>query len=170
MGRAYGTPIASTTDGPQIRSAQSQAELRLELALGGASLPGVLWRVEAVSYSTCTLREDGSEDYSSTPPRLELFALPVHHWTPTGASLEEFSGARRRWVRLGHGGKEYASRTPDEALRQFADRRRAQIRILEAQLARARRELRLTEPWQKQSEPLVVEPYRAPPFLSVRPF
>lgn len=145
MGRAYGTPVPQTIDGPQIRAAERTALDSLDRSYRGCP-PDVLWRIEAVSYSGCSLDQFGGEHYYSTDPRLELFALPVHKWTPHGATLEEWSGARRRWVRLDEGGKEYASRTPEQALRQFAARRRAQIHILQAQLARARRELALTGP------------------------
>lgn len=137
MGRAYGTPIPQTTDGPQCRVAESQALAR--------TTPGdYLFRVEAVSYSY-TVDAD-REEYGSTEPRLEVFALEVLRWTEQGATLREMSGARNRWVNLQPGAKQYASRTVAEAVEQFASRRRAQIYILQRQLRRAEEDLRLTQP------------------------
>lgn len=151
MGKAYGTPIPQTTDGPQMLVAERQARNALDRAYRGCP-PDVLWRIEAVSYSQCV--DPDADRYESTPPRLELFALAVHKWTPYGATLEEYSGCRRRWVRMDDNAKQYASRTPLKALWQFKRRRRAQIRILQAQLARAERELALTEPCPAAPVPL----------------
>lgn len=138
MGRAYGTPIPQTTDGPQCRVAESQALAR--------TIPGeYLFRVEAVSYSY-TVDAD-REEYGSTEPRLEVFALEVLRWTEQGATLRyEWAGSRNRWVNLQPGAKQYASRTVAEAVEQFASRRRAQIYILQRQLRRAEREWALTQP------------------------
>lgn len=143
MGRAYGTPIPQTTDGPQCDAAQRTAEDRLQRQYEG-SPPEVLWRVEAVSYSY-TVDAD-REEYGSTDPRLEIFPLEVLRFTEHGATLCEMSGARHRWVNLQPGAKQYASRTVAEAVEQFANRRRAQLYILRRQLARAERELGLTQP------------------------
>lgn len=138
MGRAYGTPIPQTVDGPVVRSI-------LEALSLVRTVPGdYLFRVEAVSYSEVIDAE--AERYGSTPPRLELFPLQVRKWTQHGATLEEYSGMRRRWVDLRPDAKQYASRTAAEAIEQFAKRRRAQIYILQAQIARAERELALTQP------------------------
>lgn len=128
MGLAYGTPIPVTVDGPQVAGAATIAESRTP---GGSEY---LWRVEAVSYSV----SDGWGGYSSTGPRLELFLRYVTKWTPCGARIEG-----GRWVDLREGRKQWASRTPEEALVQFRARRLAQIHILERQLARARLELEL---------------------------
>jgi hypothetical protein len=137
MGRAYGVPIPQTTDGPQCACAETQALRR--------AIPGdYLFRVEAVRYSQ-TIDAD-AELYGSTDPRLEVFPLRVHAWTQHGATLEEWSGARRRWVDLRPEAKQYASRTVAEAVEQFAKRRRAQIYLVERQLRRAQDELRLTQP------------------------
>lgn len=139
MARAYGTPIAQTIDGPACNAAESQA-LR-------HTIPGdYLFRVEAVTYSTCHLSENDAEVYGSIDPRLEVFALEVLRFTEHGATLRETTGARHRWVDLRDGAKQYASRTVAEAVEQFATRRRSQIWILQRQLARAERELALTKP------------------------
>lgn len=151
MGKAYGTPVPTTLDGPQILAAERQATDKLDRTYHGCP-PDVLWRVEAVSYSQCV--DPDADRYESSPPRLELFALPVHKWTPHGATLEEWTGARRRWVRLDDDGKQYASRTPADALEQFRRRRVAQINILQAQLARAERELALCNPMRAPQGPL----------------
>lgn len=143
MGRAYGTPIPQTIDGPQIPVAERSAEDALHGWYAGPP-PEVLWRVEAVSYSY-TVDAD-REEYGSTDPRLEIFPLEVLRFTEHGATLREMSGARNRWVDLRPNAKQYASRTVAEAVEQFASRRRAQIYILQRQLARAERELALTQP------------------------
>lgn len=143
MGRAYGMPIPQTTDGPQIAAAERAAEDALHGWYAGPP-PEVLWRVEAVSYSY-TVDAD-REEYGSTDPRLEIFPLEVLRFTEQGATLRETTGARNRWVDLRPGAKQYASRTVAEAVEQFASRRRAQIYILQRQLARAERELALTQP------------------------
>ena len=142
MGMACGTPIPTTVDGPQIGAAECAAIERLHKLYEGC-LPDVLWRVEAVSYSTCHLTEYDAEVYGSTKPRLELFTLNVHNWTPKGATLEDWSGCRRRWVNLEAKGRRYACRTPQEALESFIERRKSQVRILTRQLARAESELSL---------------------------
>lgn len=143
MGKAYGTPIPQTTDGPQLRSAESQAEAR---QVDGFEY---LWRIEAVSYSQCV--DPDADRYESTPPRLELFFVSVKRWTPHGATLWE-----GRWTDLRADRKQYASRTVADALEQFRRRRVAQIHILQAQLARAERELALTQP-----HPLTTGPFPA---------
>lgn len=134
MGRAYGTPVTWPVDEGSIRRA----------ALGRLPRGEYLFRVEAVSYSY-TVDAD-REEYGTTDPRLEVFALEVLRWTEQGATLRETTGARNRWVNLQPGAKQYASRTVAEAVEQFASRRRAQIYILQRQLRRAERELALTQP------------------------
>jgi hypothetical protein len=141
MGKAYGTPIPQTTDGPQLRAAERQAEAR---QVDGFEY---LWRIEAVSYSQCV--DPDAERYESTPPRLELFFVSVKRWTPHGATLWE-----GKWCDLRPDRKQYASRTVADALEQFRRRRRAQIHILQRQLARAERELALTEPCRVVPAPL----------------
>lgn len=143
MGRAYGTPIPQTTDGPALGAVETQF-WRAWDASGRIQPHDILWRVEAVRYSY-TVDAD-REEYGTTDPRLELFGLTVLRYTPHGATLHEMSGCRRRWVDLRPGAKQYASRTVAEAVEQFASRRRAQIYILRRQLARAERELALTQP------------------------
>ena len=107
---------------------------------------GWLYRVEAVSYSCCSISEYGAEDYYSSAPRLEAFAFPVRRWTEHGATLDhEWSGARRRWVDLRPLAKQWASRSVAEAIRQLAERRRRQLYILGKQVRRAEEELRLTQ-------------------------
>jgi hypothetical protein len=134
MGRAYGYAIDANAG---LDHAQAKVLAR--------TIPGdYLFRVEAVSYSY-TVDAD-REEYGSTDPRLEAFALEVLRFTEHGATLREMSGARNRWVNLRPGAKQYASRTVAEAVEQFASRRRAQIYILRRQLARAERELALTQP------------------------
>ena len=108
MGRAYGTPIPQTTDGPALGNVETEFWRRWD-ATGRIQPHDILWRVEAVRYSQCVDPE--AERYETTPPRLELFGLTVLRFTPHGATLHEMSGARRRWVDLRPDAKQYASRT-----------------------------------------------------------
>lgn len=135
MGRHYGTPIPRTIDGPQLAAAESEARRR---TVSGFEY---LWRVEGVRYAGCQLDQFGGENYYLTDPRLELFALSVKKWTPTGARLWD-----GRHVDLRDSAKQYASRTVAEALQQFKRRREAQIWVLQRQLRRAETELRLCGP------------------------
>lgn len=144
MGLAYGTPVPRTIDGPQMAAAESQA---LRGTVAGFEY---LWRVEAVSYSV----GDEFGGYSSTSPRLELFAVSVRKWTPTGARL--WTGQH---VDLRGSAKQYASRTPAGALEQFKRRRDAQIWILERQLRRARFERQLCEPESVRPVPITCAGY-----------
>lgn len=139
MTRHYGTPVHLE----DLEAASVQAQQRLA---GDGDEVGVLFRVEAVRYSGCALTEWGGEDYYVTDPKLETHAYWVHKWTEHGATLREMNGARRRWVDLRPGAKQWASRDLGEAVRQFAERRRRQIYVLNRQLDRAKAELALTEP------------------------
>lgn len=133
MGMAYGQPLK--WDGATFNFDEAQsAAMRHNIAGTEA-----LWRVEAVRYSYIADAE--SERYDVTDPKLELFLVSVRRWTSHGARL--YSG---RWVDLRDGAKQWASRTPAQALDQFALRRERQIYILERQLARARNELALCTP------------------------
>lgn len=101
----------------------------------------ILYRVTAQSYAVCV--DPDRDRYVSSDPRLELNGYRIKRVTPAGYWIDGPHG--ERWVRTNSpGGKEFASRTPEEALRQFIERRRAQIRIVERQLTRARAELALT--------------------------
>lgn len=110
---------------------------------------GILFRVEAVScaaisHYACPVSGEG--EWYTTPPRLELFGYDVHKWTEHGATLNHcWSGARRRWVDLRPGAKQWASRTAREAVEQFALRRKRQLYVLKRQIARAEEELSLTD-------------------------
>lgn len=107
----------------------------------GGETPDLVWRIEAVSYSACSIDQFGGENYYSTDPRLELFGIPVVRWTEHGATVNH---AGRTWTDLREGNKQWASLTPADALKEFAERRRRQIYILERKLRRARLELGLT--------------------------
>lgn len=103
---------------------------------------GVLYRVEAVSYSYVI--DADREEYGSTAPRLELFGYAVRNWTEHGATLEySWSRCRRRWVDLRPGAKQWASRTARKAVEHFAERRRRQLYILARQQRCAEFELKL---------------------------
>jgi len=132
---AYGTPIGADLEAAE----RDWTERRLA---GLDTKAGVLYRVEAVSYSYVV--DADREEYGSTDPRLELFGYIVERWTPCGATLaHSWSGARRRWVNLDPGAKQWASRTCREAIEQFKRRRQGQLHILARQTRRAERELDL---------------------------
>lgn len=148
MVRAYGTPVRLH----DLEGTQAEAVKRLKHCFApnveppcGWHTPPHLFRVEAVRYAGCSLTEWGGEDYYVTDPKLEVHAYEVHKWTEHGATLVQFSGARRQWVDLRSPGKQWASRSVVIAVEQFALRRERQIYILERQLARARQELHLTQ-------------------------
>lgn len=106
---------------------------------------GILYRVEAVSYSVVI--DADREEYGSTDAQLELFGYLVKNWTEYGATLlYNWSGARRRWVNL-RPGNNWASRSAAEAVHQFRLRRERQVFVLERQIRRAQREWDLTQPF-----------------------
>lgn len=145
MGLAYGTKIKSLADATQ---AGEEAVARHSHYY--TDTPGWLFRVEAVRYSTATLTVWGGEEYGTTAPALELFAFPVKRWTPCGATLRDiWSGARERFVDLRPDAKQWASRTPEEAVRQLLARRRRQDWVLSRKLDRCRDEMRLCEAFLK---------------------
>lgn len=131
---AYGTPLR---DYPTLAAAAQAAVERAQRFMP-ASAVGLLFRISAVSYAV----SDHWGDWSSTGPRLELDTYPVARWTPCGARLHysERAGADGKWVDLRPGHKQWASRDPEAALRQFLARRRGQIHILERQISRAKEE------------------------------
>lgn len=99
--------------------------------------PDTVFRVEAVSYA----QSDEYGDFvRSSAPKLEVTAFDVRKWTECGATLNVYSGGRPKWVDLRTGHKQWASRTIEEAVRQFGERRRRQIYVLQRQLARAQYE------------------------------
>ncbi len=130
MGQAYGTPVDVCDLAATERAARERFVDGFEY----------LWRIEGVRYSTCHLDQFDQEIYGVTDPRLEVFMHSVKRWTPTGARLWD-----GRHVDLRDGHKQFASRTIGEALSQFANRRRNQIKILERQLLRATTELMLCD-------------------------
>lgn len=131
---AYGTPLR---DYPTLAAATQAAVERAQRFMP-VSAVGLLFRISAVSYAV----SDAWGDWTSTGPRLELDVHPVARWTPCGARLHyaERPGGDGKWVDLRPGHKQWASRDPEEALRQFLARRRGQIHILERQLSRAKEE------------------------------
>ena len=143
----YGTPFSAggLWPHPSIDTAETIELEALSRCFGNPFGQGVLWRVEAVRYSGCTLDQFGGENYYVTDSRLELFAFPVTRWTPCGATIVGVAG-RNKWCDLRPSAKQWASRTPRDALEQLVERRRRQIYILERQTARARSELDLTCP------------------------
>ena len=114
-----------------------KGEVRIDRAI-----PGVdgLWRCEARSYSYVIDPE--TERYGSTSPVLEIHWHRVKHWTRTGARL---ANGRLVFLNKQVTNREWASRTPAEALASFKARRERQIRILSRQLEYAKLELALTE-------------------------
>lgn len=106
--------------------------------------PKKLYRVEAVSYAAIQPYADqvsGDGEWYTTDPALEVFDFDIIRETPCGATVS-YSHGSTKWVDL-QPGKQWASRTVEEALRQFEARRKSQIWILKKQLSRAERELAL---------------------------
>ena len=101
-----------------------------------ATQPDILFRVYGQSYAVSDL--DG--DWHSTHPVLEVSRHHVLRWTECGATLDEFSGARHRWVDLRPEAKQWASLTVRQALVEFRQRRERQLYVLKRQLARAEQE------------------------------
>lgn len=150
MGLAYGVSFhvpGSYAWGARRTIEQAEGEIRRQRAndYRGEPVPDLLWRVEAVRYSGCSLDVNGGENYYTTDPALELFSFTVKRWTDCGARLNP-GAAPREWVDLRDGMKQWASRTPADALQEFQWRRERQIHILEKQLERARLELALAIP------------------------
>lgn len=135
MGLAYGSKLEYF---PNLEAAGRHAVDTAYYSSGSRAV-GFLFRVEGVSYSMLT--GDGDR-YGSTGPSLELFAFPVRRFTPCGATLlDVWSGARERFVDLRPNAKQWASRTPEEAVRQLLERRRRQDWILSRKLDRCREEM-----------------------------
>lgn len=98
----------------------------------------VLWRCEAKRYSYVI---DADVDlYGTTDPELQMCWYEVLKWTPTGARL--VSG-KLVYLNKRVTNRQWASRTPEEALQSFKERKRRQIRILQRQLADAECEFSL---------------------------
>lgn len=113
---------------------------------------GYLYRFDAVSYAYCI---DPDWDYwGSTPSQLELTLYPVKRWTNTGATLFMWSGARRKHVNFSHN-KQFACRTPQQALESYRARKTRQIAILKARLRNAERDLSLAQ--RSTQSPLITE-------------
>lgn len=112
---------------------------------------GFLYRVYDQQYSTCSFPSHGGEEYGVTNPVLEIEAKPIKKWTKCGATLHErvrlrYQGnesKRHKFVNL-DADKQYASRTPMEALDQYRRRKLRQQNILEGQLAHVARCIELT--------------------------
>lgn len=117
----------------------------------GVNTP-VLFRVEAQSYAYCIDPE--SDHWGSTDPRLELRAYRITRVTPKGFWIEAPAGPR--WVPSDPDRKRWACWRPQDALQEFIQRRRAQVRIVERQLARARAELALAA--QPHLDPVLIAP------------
>jgi len=101
----------------------------------------VLWRCEAKTYSYVI--DPDTDTYGSTDPVLEMRWYEVKRWTRTGARL-----CNGKLVFLPGGGvtnRQWASRTPAEALASFKERRKRQVRILKRQLEYAEYQVRIAE-------------------------
>lgn len=100
----------------------------------------VLWRADAVSYSY--IIDPDADLYGVSDPRLEITWWRVKRWTRCGARL-----ASGKYVNLDKriSRREWASRTPAEAVTSLQARRRRQIAILQGKVVRAQAELALTE-------------------------
>ena len=100
----------------------------------GYTNPDVLYRFEDITYSV----SDEYDNYCSTGPMLELYCYRVHHWTAaSNAVLQAWSGTRRRVVRFDRF-KQFACKTPGEALASYKARKGKQRRIYAARYAAAK--------------------------------
>lgn len=100
----------------------------------------VLWRCEARSYSYVI--DADTDTYGSTAPVLEMHWHPVKRWTRTGARLEN---GKLVFLQKGVTNRQWASRTPAEALVSFTERRKRQVRILKRQLEYAQYQVQIAE-------------------------
>ena len=98
----------------------------------------VLWRCEARTYSYVT--DADTDTYGSTEPVLEMHWHIVKRWTRTGARLEN---GKLVFLHKGVTNRQWASRTPAEALASFIERRKRQVRILKRQLEYAEYQLHI---------------------------
>ena len=99
----------------------------------------VLWRADP--HWTVGVNEFG-DPLPASFEGIRLTWYPVVRRTPAGAWISEgpWSAERDRWVGLGRR-KRYACETAKEALTSLLTRRRRQIRVLNAQIERAEREM-----------------------------
>jgi len=110
----------------------------------------VWYRYEAQSYSSV----DEFDNVYTSSPQLRLDTFPVLSETPKGVWLD-IAGVTRRFVLMG-ARKRWACPTEPEARESFIARKQRQIRILEAQLDRARTSLALAGD-KSEAESLLVE-------------
>lgn len=107
----------------------------------------VLWRCEARRYSVVI--DPDVDLYGVSDPRLELHYYDVIRRTPKGAYIHgpsslTWNQSSSEYLVILSRNKAYARNTVDEAVRDFVERRKRQIRILEGQLQLAQEELALT--------------------------
>lgn len=139
MGLAYGTPLHQ-----YATLADAEAAAIARHAHYYTDPPGWLIRAEVVSYSYVV--DADREEYGSTAGVIELWASPVERYTPCGATLADiWSGARKRWVDLRPGAKQWASPTAHEAVQQLLARRKRQLYVLSRQTRRAEYERDLAQ-------------------------
>ena len=157
MSLSYGTKVPSRADLTQAGAAAVAQHSHYY-----ADAPGWVFRAELVRYSAVTLTEWGGEEYYTTAPTLELFAFPVRRFTPCGATLKDiWSGARERFVDLRPAAKQWASRTPEEAVRQLLRRRRRQDWVLSRKLDRCRADIQQCESFLRGRDELGLQPMTA---------
>lgn len=101
----------------------------------------VLWRVQA-RHRDYFVDDSGDIQFVGGSPRLELTWYRVQKWTRCGARLScgIYVNLDKRISR-----REWASRTKEEALVSFAEKRKRQIVILNRQLRIAKLELELAQ-------------------------
>ena len=104
----------------------------------------VLYRIVAQRYSYVI--DADREEYGTTAPQLEIRAYRVVKWTEHGATLDVWSGARRKWVDLRPTrAVQWASRTPEDALEHYRKRKEWRVHYIERDLRKARAELSLAD-------------------------
>lgn len=98
----------------------------------------VLWRCESKVFSYTIDPE--TDRYGTTDPVLHMMWFTVKRWTPTGARLED---GKMVYLDKKITRREWASKTLEEALQSFKERRMRQVNILQHQLNYAQAELDL---------------------------
>jgi len=103
-----------------------------------------LYRYNGHSYSHGGFDQWGEYKHSYSTYKVLLSEYGIIKETAKGFWIEGDMTQEKRFVRK-EGRKKYASQTKEEALKDFIARRKKQISIFESRLARAKRELEISQ-------------------------
>jgi hypothetical protein len=119
-----------------LAKAAARAVERATRNIGPSDL-GYAFRVIDNSYSYVS---DPEYDAYSVTTKLEIIAFPIVKLTPTGFRIRRSGADENPETRMVSGAwtKQWASRTPEAALRSYIARRKRQASIYEARAATAR--------------------------------